>query len=460
VQHQEVIGRAARLWLTALGCAVCWAAGSQAQQPAQPGNRGQPPALTRGDYAAPDLPARLATPVAVEPSPLASLLALASQQNPDLAAARARVEAARGKMVQAGLYPNPTINWHGDEMNAPGGRSGHQGMTVSQEFVMAHKLRLAREAAAAGVAAFDWQATTRWFDVVTRVRLAYVELLAARREVQAQEENVRIAEEGHATALRLAKAGVAAQPDVLRAEVALDQSRALLDVSRQRLDAAQRLLAAAVGVPALPALPPDDELERPVPGYEWEPTLETVLARSSEVQEARSLADQAARLLRKAEADRFPNVFVTFRPFYAQQDHTTEFLGEVGTALPLYNRNQGNILTARADVARTRQDIRVVELRLTERLAGAFRRYEASARQAGVYRRQILPRAAESLRLVRIGYERGDPKYDYTAVLDAQRTLVQSRLAYVQVLAELWRATAEIEGLLQREDPSMACGAP
>jgi cobalt-zinc-cadmium efflux system outer membrane protein len=363
-------------------------------------------------------------------------------------------------MVQAGLHPNPTINWHADEMNSPFGRSGHQGMSVIQELVTAHKLRLAREAAAAGVTAFDWQATTRWFDVVTRVRLAYVELLAARREVRAQEESVRIAGEGHATAIRLAKAGVAAKPDVLRAEVELDQTRALLSVSRQRLDAAHRLLAAAVGVPELPELPPDGGLEPPVPVYEWQPALDTVLARSSEIQEARALAEQAARLLRKAEADRCPNVFVTFRPFYSQPDHATEFLGEVGTSLPLFHRNQGNIQAARADVARTREEVRLVELRLTERLAGAFRRYQASAQQAEAYRRQILPRADESLRLVRIGYERGDPKYSYNAVLDAQRTLVQARLAYVQILAELWRASAEIEGLLQREDPSTACGAP
>src|SRR5690242_8552805 len=42
---------------------------------------------------------------------LEDLLSLAASQNPEVAAARARVEVARGKMIQAGLYPNPNLSW-------------------------------------------------------------------------------------------------------------------------------------------------------------------------------------------------------------------------------------------------------------------------------------------------------------------------------------------------------------
>ena len=52
-------------------------------------------------------------------------------------------------------------------------------------------------------------------------------------------------------------------------------------------------------------------------------------------------------------------------------------------------------------------------------------------------------------RLVRKGYESGDPKYDFTAVLQAQQTLAQARLAQVQALGNVWRAVSEIAGMLQ-----------
>ena len=67
------------------------------------------------------------------------------------------------------------------------------------------------------------------------------------------------------------------------------------------------------------------------------------------------------------------------------------------------------------------------------------------------YRLRILPKARESLDLVRVGYQNGDPKYNFTALLQAQQILFQAELSYVQALSDLWRAVADLEGLLQRQ---------
>lgn len=380
------------------------------------------------------------------------LLALASENNPDLAVARARAEAARGRMVQAGLYPNPTLNWEADEVGNRANAAGTQGPFVVQPIVTAHKLRIATAAAAQGVVAADWQSITRWFDVVTRVRLAYFELLTAQQEVRTNEEVVRIAEEGLQVAQKLEKAGAGTQPDVLRAQVELNQNQVQLGVSRRRLEAAWKLLATAVGVPALPGNFVLGSLEVAPPLYDWQPVLETVLSRSSEVQEVQSLVLQAEQLLKRAEAEVCPNLLLLVRPFYAFPDQTTQLKVEVGAALPIFDRNQGNIRAARADLARIREEVRQVELRLTDRLTNAFQRYLAASQQVRAYEKDILPSARESLRLVRLGYEKGDAKYDYTAVLQAQHILVQVRLTYVQALGNLWRAVSEIAGLLQQED--------
>ena len=159
---------------------------------------------------------------------------------------------------------------------------------------------------------------------------------------------------------------------------------------------------------------------------------------------------------------RTPNVTVQVRPLYSFPDQSFEPMIQVGAPLPIYNRNQGNILAARADITRTREQVRQVELRLTERLAASYQRYQAAREQREIYEKRILPQARESLRLITFGYERGDPKYDFTALLQAQTTLVQSQLAYVQVLGDVWRAVAEIKGLIQDEPPpagtsSLAC---
>jgi cobalt-zinc-cadmium efflux system outer membrane protein len=296
--------------------------------------------------------------------------------------------------------------------------------------------------------------------VVTRVRSARVEVLTAQREIKTSEEVVRLSEEGLAVAQKLQKAGAGTQPDVLRAQVELEQNRIRLSTAQRRSDAAWRLLATAVGLPELPGLEMADDLDAPAPVFAWAALRDAVLERSSEMHEVQALHLQAEELLKRARAEVCPNLLFVVRPVYSFPDQDFRVLLEAGAALPIFNRNQGNILSAQADVIRTRAEIHQKELQLTERLTLAFQRYRVAFQQSEAYRREIVPHATESLRLVRLGYERGDPKYDYTAVLQAQRTLEEARLLQVQALGELWRAVSEILGLLQEDEHAETCPAP
>jgi cobalt-zinc-cadmium efflux system outer membrane protein len=402
-----------------------------------------------------------ACPTAEGPLTLEGLLQLTEANNPDLASVRARVQVAQGRLVQAGLYPNPIVTLREDELGLKENVWGFPAITIAQDIVTHHKIPLAKAAAAHGVAAADWLAMTTYFNVRTRVRAAYYELLAAERDVAASRELLRLSGLGLAAARKLAQAGAGTQPDVLRAEVDRAQGRIRLETAQRRLEAAGRLLAAAVGVPALPVPAGEKcvapliagDLDAPTPALDWDALRDAVLTRSSEVQEAQALAMQAEFLLKRAEADAKPNITATVRPIWNALTSGMEVLIEIGAPVPIFNRNQGNILSARADVARTEADVRSVQMRLTERLAASYQRYQVARRQVETFRRDILPRATESLRLVRLGYERGDPKYDYTTLLQVELTLDQARLAQVTAQGDLWRALSEIRGMLQYDGP-------
>jgi cobalt-zinc-cadmium efflux system outer membrane protein len=389
---------------------------------------------------------------APEPLTLPRLLELAAKNHPELTVARARVDAARGQMIQAGLYPNPVVTPGFEELGNKDGPAGTPGVSISQDFVTAGKLRLAQAAAGYGLTAADRQATTRWFAVVTKVRTAYYEVLTARREVETGNEAVRISEESLKTIKALALRGLKAKPDELRAQVEYDQNRIRLNQAQERQKAADKLMAAAVGLPALPNTPIVGSIDAPAPRYDYQNSLEVILARSSEVQAAQAAIQQAQQLFLRAQAERRPDIRVAVRPAYSNVDKTPEVMVEVGAALPIFNRNQGNIISAEAEVRRAVSEARAIDLRLTERLTAAYQRYAAARSQVEIYEKEILPNAREAERLLRIGYESGDPKSDYTSLLEAQRTLVQTRLMHVQVRGELWRAASEIAGMLQDEE--------
>ena len=391
---------------------------------------------------------------------LQELLNLAVKHHPDLRVAHARVEAARGRMIQAGLYPNPAIGSHFTQLGDSTNRLGQPGARVIQTIVTGGKLRIAKAAAAHGIEAADWQAITRWHDVVARVRFAYFESLVAQAEQQTMNEIVRISTEALATATSLDKAGAGTRTDVLRAKVELEQNRLKREVSLRRVEAARQSLWTSLGRhPTTLRLidPPQRELEQSPPVYEWNTLLECLHENSAELHEAQALVAQQEKLLVRAQKEVRPNITVTATPSYESTRREMRAEITVTAPIPIFDRNQGNIHTAQADLARTRAEVQQLELRLTERLINAYQRYQSARQQTESYHKTIVPDARESLKLVETGYRAGDRKYDYTAVLQAQQVLFQAQLAHTQALGELWRSVIEIANILQQDDLRGRC---
>src|SRR5262249_12818201 len=137
----------------------------------------------------------------------AQFVELAAEYNPDLRTAQAQADAARGRFVQAGLYPNPTVGSVASDIGTLSNQTGKQGPSLNRTLVTPGTLRIPQAAAAHGITAADWQALTRWYDVLGRLRSAFYDVLAARREVEVASELVRIAQKGLSAAERLQMAG-------------------------------------------------------------------------------------------------------------------------------------------------------------------------------------------------------------------------------------------------------------
>jgi cobalt-zinc-cadmium efflux system outer membrane protein len=372
--------------------------------------------------------------------------------NPELASSKAKAESARGQLVQAGLYPNPTVGWRTEELSLNKSGGGQQGPYVNQEIVTAGKLHIAQAAAVHGVTAADWHAVTKWYEVSTKVRVAYYDLLAAERELVVIKEIEQLAKEGLEKADKLQQDGSVLSFDVKKAQVELTLSQGKRVAAEQRIEGNKKKLAAIVGVPKQAITSVSGKLEACPTAYEWTKVLETALTRSSEIQEAQSLISQAQEHVRLAEAQVTPNLQLQARPVYDFPDRNVMLFVEAGVNLPLFNRNQGNIMSAMAEVARTDAELRQTESRLAERLAESYRRFENAKRQSEILEKAVKD-AEESLKLVREGNVLDRRVARYMDVLDALRLLSQVRLELVEMQGEVWKAKSEIEGILQAEAP-------
>jgi cobalt-zinc-cadmium efflux system outer membrane protein len=384
------------------------------------------------------------------------LIELARQRHPLLAAARLNVEAARGRLIQAGLYPNPVVGFESEDI-AEGGQAGKHGAFFEQEIVLGGKLRWAQQVAAAELLAADWQAVAQWYDLLTRIRLAWVELLAAESEYRLHQSYVRLVgeEEGGLVfqARRLAKVE-GFRWELLRAEVEHQTARARLEAAERRRQAARRELAALLGVNELPGEAPVERLSLQIPSYRWEETLAAILSRSAELKQAEALVQRAEGEWRLIASQNIPNLRVRVRPSYSFSANTPDVRVEGGIMLPIFNRQQGNLFAAQSQIARQARLVESLRLDLTRRLADALGRYAAARQQAQTYAEHILPRAEESLKVMRTVFQRAkaeELRSAFLGLLEAHRAWLEAQLGYLQARRELWLAVFEIAGLLQQE---------
>jgi cobalt-zinc-cadmium efflux system outer membrane protein len=395
-------------------------------------------------------PAEAETPAA-PPTPTAvgldDLIRLAVDRNPALRQAGLDIDAARGRAVQAGLHPNPTVGVVGEEIGKEGGI--YTLPMITQEIVTGGKLRLSRAAAERQVdQAFLAQVRQR-FALFTAVRQGYFESLSIQRRIEVLEQLIRLADQAYEGAQKLLDAKQIAELDVLPFQVERDRLRGELDAARRESAAARRRLAATVGVPDLPPAPLLGSLEAPLPAYDFEQARAFVLEEHPAIRSARVGVDRARLELRRQEAEPIPNVTVGAGYQRNFNDREDQARYEVGLPLPLFNRNQGNVQAARAELARAVQEVDRVQNDVVRRLAAALGEYDAARERAERYRTSILPNARKAYRLSLEAFRGG--QFEYLRVIQAQRAAAEADLEYVRLLGEAWRAAGEISGLLLEE---------
>ena len=391
-----------------------------------------------------------ATSAAAPPPPplgLDDLVRLGLDHNPALRQAAFDIDAARGRAVQAGLYPNPTVNVIGEEVGRRGGI--YTLPLVSQELVTGGKLGLSRAVADRQVDQTHLALLRQRFALLTAVRQGYFETLAAQRRVEVLEELLRLATRAEDNARQLLEAKLIPELDRLQFQVELDRLRADLDAAGRERDAARRRVAATVGLPDLPPSPLAGSLEAPLPEYDFERARAFVLEEHPDVRSARVGVTRAQLALRREEAERVPNVTVSAGYQRNQNDRENEANIQVAVPLRVWNHNQGNVQAARAELGRAAEDVARVQNELVGRLATAFGQYAAARTRADRYRTSIVPAASRAYSLSLDAFKGG--QFEYLRVLQAQRAVGEANQEYLRALAEAWRAASEVSGLLLEE---------
>ena len=389
----------------------------------------------------------LPAPVSGTASPisLADLEQLALANNPTLVMASANVRAARGRQIQGGLWPNPTIGYMAEDIGEDDSAGQHGGF-VSQEFVTGGKLRLNRAIGGREVEERQLLFDAQQLRVLNDVRLRFYDALAAQRRANLSEEIAELSQQSAVQSQQQFTAGQISENDLLQAEIEAQESRILADTASSQLAEAHRRLAAVVGVDHLDVSSLSGDLEDNIPSYSWDESHSLVLSQNPRLAAAQARVARARIALCRARRENVPNVEVMASVGHMDQTGDDVAGVQIGIPLPICNRNQGNILSAEAELIAAQNDSRRIELELQDQLAMAYRRYVNAQQQVKRYRDEIRPRAQKSWDFVRQGFSQG--QVGTLDLLISQRTYARVNLMFVEALAELRRAVTLIEGML------------
>jgi len=377
---------------------------------------------------------------------LEQALVLAAQAHPQLQAGAALIESAQAGILTAKAYPNPEGSAMAGRQTfrVPGNVSGFvQSYLLSQPLELGalrpSRLTLAERGRDSSQLAL---AEIR-LALLSGVRRVWYEALRRREEIAILTENLRLVEELRKRIQVRVEVGEAGRLELLRADTEVVTARNA--IARGRLSYLTTLsqLRAAIGMPPDADLNPEGALEAPGPL----PPLETLRRETLDKHPALALGRAEVRraearlVYEKAQKRPQPSVV-------AQVDVPPDvpiYRFGVNVPLPFWNRREGPIAEAVADIRLKQSITQSRQLLLLSGLETAYGRYQTATQQLQAYEEGVLLEAEAALRGAELAYQLGER--GIVEVLDAQRTLRTVRLDFLNAQYDRQASLVDLDEL-------------
>jgi outer membrane protein, heavy metal efflux system len=379
---------------------------------------------------------------------------LAATSNPTLRQAEAEIRAAKARTQQAGLYPNPSVGYTGDEIRGGSISGGKQGFFVEQSIVTAGKLGKSRAVFEQEERVAELEAEEQKMRVETSAKIAFYRVLAAQELLDLRRDLSQIGQMLQESQDDLVRTGQFDESEQLQTQIEVQRLHLAAFEQENVLREQWRRLAAVIGQPDLPQATVAGDLEHGWPEINEQQILETIANFSPATRIADASAARAGAEITSAKSQAIPNINAlggleyNNEPLGSLPPHSVgwEGLAELSVQVPVFNRNQGNIAEARADLDRAQLEKQRIQLLLRERAASLLDQYATAKVVATQYREEILPKAKQANTLMAEKY--GQMLAAYPRMLDARRKNFELATEYVQSLETVWTTAFALQGFL------------
>lgn len=384
------------------------------------------------------------------------LIEKAKGSNKELQVAQQNLSIMQGRIVQAGLKPNPTLDteFGSDKLTGTGKGEYDFSVSYSQPIEIggkrAKRIRISQLelAQAEKMVAFQTQ------QLQASIYQQYAQAVTALESLRISESLTALNEEITKLVKAKFKEGDAAKLDLNLVLVELNRLRA------SQLQAEVRVKTALITLKTLAGLRIDEPLR--LRASLNLPTLtnlnladleQLALKTRADLQSARLEEELAQARIELAQAEAKPDLAIFGR---YQQSRTifdktaigtlrdTGYKIALGVSIPLaiFNRNQGVIAETSATKVQATQRRELVEQNIRRDVTLAYTKLALAQESIKLYEEEILPGAQENLKIIRTAYDLGEQQLlDF---IGEQRRLIESQQQYAEIRRDYYTATIEL----------------
>ncbi|WFB34501.1 TolC family protein [Kiritimatiellota bacterium B12222] len=369
--------------------------------------------------------------------------------DPELRRLDANVAQAEGQVVQADLRPNPVVGAELENILGTGPFEGVKSAEItlgmSQLIETAGKRAKRTALARTERERVLWQRDLRLAEIESEVHFAFVEILMMQEMIDLRRQQLSLAERSEKETKRHVEAARTSQVDLSRAQLAVRRQEVAIQQAERSLVAAKSHLAGLWGDPNSAAFEVTGSVhvEAQLPSL---PVLLTVFSQTLTMQEYDLITrtHQAELELEQAYAKSDFEIFGGAR-YFNEEAGDVAFMVGIEVPLPLFDKNQGNVLSAQARLNAVAFEAEARQREWRSTLTESYQALGAAHADIKSLQQDLRPSAEQVLAETEAGYERG--QFNLLSVLESRATLFEIREAYLDALHRYATAQARIETL-------------
>lgn len=366
--------------------------------------------------------------------------------NPNLKVFAYEITSLEKLKIQAGLIPNPEVNFEVEDVFGSNELSGIKGsqytLSIGKQFELGGKRSKRVALAETEIVSSKDNYELLKLDIIASVKTTFLSLYKVQLQIEQQSKFVKLNEEINLTISERVKAGRTSPAEESKVKVTLTNSKIELARLQRYFSSIQTQLNSQMGISGKNLIPITNLFESVLAP----PTKQEIMGNTEDIPSIKLLQNEVNVRQAKLELEKsiaIPNLTINGGVRYLNELNTNSFVAGVSIPIPIFNNNQGNIKTSEERLHQMNAIKNARKLDVIAQLNTAYNNLLSAYHNSLQLKNIIIQEADNAYQITKQGYLQG--RFAFIDLLDAQRTLFETQTQYLFEISDYYDSLIEIE---------------